>query len=98
MRNALLLYPAWLLCLGVALALVLRVRVKAWLVGLAATAGVAAFLAYPLLNPPKGTDIEWFWNGGTALRDGQSPYQHVGCKNPPTAFPLYLAIGGFSLE
>ena len=76
MRNALLLYPAWLLCLGVTLALALRVRVRAWLAGTAAGVGVAAFIAYPILNPPKGTDLDYFWQGGV----------RKACKEPVTVY------------
>jgi hypothetical protein len=98
MMNPLLLYAAGLLCLGVLGALLCRVRVPGWVAGTAAGIGLAVFLAYPLVTPPRSVDIEWFWKGGVSLRNGESPYINPGVQNPPTAFPLYLAVSSFPLE
>src|SRR4051812_17604557 len=89
----LLVYPVQLAVLLTAVALLFRLRVRpgwAWAV---TAAGIATFFFRTWLEPPEGWDLRYFWLSGRDVLDGVTPYRHLFCVNPPTAFPLFALLG-----
>lgn len=92
MLSQLLLYATELLALATAVAVVAGFKVKPALGWTVAVAGGLSFALLTFLQFPPGKDVQIFWDTGRTLWEGGNPYA-AKCLNPPTAFPLYLALG-----
>jgi hypothetical protein len=89
----LLVYPAQMVVLLTAVALLFRIRVRSGWAWTVAGVGIAAFFFRTWLEPPEGWDLRYFWISGRDVLDGIDPYRHLFCVNPPTAFPLFALLG-----
>lgn len=92
-----LLYPAEALALLAVFAVLLRVRLPRWLAWAVAAFGAAVFLLFAGIDyrhdSDAGKDFRIFWAAGRAILSGEDPYQEPAFLNPPTALPLYTALG-----
>ncbi|HYV35311.1 MAG TPA: glycosyltransferase family 87 protein [Gemmataceae bacterium] len=92
--KTLLYWPAEILVLLTAMALLAGVRVKpavAWLVGVLA---MTAIVVRTFDRYPEGFDLRIFWDAGAVVLRGEDPYLADGrILNPPQALPLMALLG-----
>src|SRR5688572_10099274 len=88
-------YSAQFLAMGVALLLVLGVRVPRAFTWGTALYGLVVFVAWAATMDERGNDLFIFWEAGMALLEGNSPYRNPLFLNPPNSLWFFAGLGSF---